>query len=340
MFHLYFICCPHTRPRAPGECISAPRSASTFGNGGALVRPPLNLAITRMGGGANGQFVGPMVGQTDGRSPVLLTMSTGRGLTPSMDSSRLPTRTVICERFRPFCSSYRADSLLPRAHLMQSYISALGNFWGPAATLVSQRWWQAAGESPVGSASALRSISTYSLSLRLLSTNPGKPRESAPSFNYFRLSPFRCQGGFFFSSSFFSFFYRRRLPLPSSSSRVGPLWEPLQRVNVSQSCHTVRLGRLLMRGAWRSFFEGRRPRSTCQCLRRRLRCDLFMPVPSVAQMFPPLSAAMPPLMSRHTCGGRRSLDVAAGLQVTGGGGQPPRWDGRVARGKLRRRRLV
>lgn len=130
---------------------------------------------------------------------------------------------------------------------------------GPAATLISRRWRQAAGESPVGSASALHSISTYSLSLCLLSANPGKPQNQ---LLLSIISVFPRPGvkvGFF--SRLFFFFYRRRLPLRSSSSHVvlcGSRYSGRQqgggeRVNISQSCHTVRLGRLLMRGAWRSF---------------------------------------------------------------------------------------
>lgn len=140
---------------------------------------------------------------------------------------------------------------------MQSYITQLGNFWarqrrslvgGGGRQQVSHRW-------------ALHLLCIPSPRTVCLSVSSPQTQGNLRISSFFQLFPsFPVQvsrWGFF---CLFFFFYRRHLPLRSSSSRrsfVGAATvagsRGAERVNISQSCHTVRLGRLLMRGAWRSF---------------------------------------------------------------------------------------
>lgn len=143
---------------------------------------------------------------------------------------------------------------------MQSYITMLGNFWarqrrslvsGGGRQQVSHRW-------------ALHLLCIPSPRTVCLSVSSPQTQGNLRISSFFQLFPSfpvqvsRC----FFSRLFF-------LLLPSSSSSpliflacrsfVGAATvaggRGAERVNISQSCHTVRLGRLLMRGAWRSFLR-------------------------------------------------------------------------------------
>lgn len=141
---------------------------------------------------------------------------------------------------------------------MQSYITQLGNFWarqrrslvgGGGRQQVSHRW-------------ALHLLCIPSPRTVCLSVSSPQTQGNLRISSFFQLFPsFPVQVSRW--GYFLSFFLL--LPTPPSSplifltcrSFVGAATvagsRGAERVNISQSCHTVRLGRLLMRGAWRSF---------------------------------------------------------------------------------------
>lgn len=129
---------------------------------------------------------------------------------------------MIRERFSQFLLLfYNADSPPCRDYLMQSYITQLGNFWarqrrslvgGGGRQQVSHRW-------------ALHLLCIPSPCTVCLSVSSPQTQGNLRISSFFQLFPsFPVQ----LSRWLFFFFYRRRLPLRSSPSHMGPLWEPLQ----------------------------------------------------------------------------------------------------------------
>lgn len=138
---------------------------------------------------------------------------------------------------------------------MQSYITKLGNFWarqrrslvaGGGRQQVSHRW--------ALHLLCIPSPRTVCLSVSSPQTHARKPQNQ---LLLSIISVFPRPGvevGFFLvfsSSSTDAAFLSAHLT--HMSVLCGSRYRGAERVNISQSCHTVRLGRLLMRGAWRSF---------------------------------------------------------------------------------------
>lgn len=208
---------------------------------------------------------------------------------------------------------------------MQSYITKLGNFWarqrrslvgGGGRQQVSHRW-------------ALHLLCIPSPRTVCLSVSSPQTQGNLRISSFFQLFPsFPVQvSRWVFCSSFVG-------AATVAGSRGA------ERVNISQSCHTVQLGRLLMRGAWRSFLGvgGRGQTVSVSVSAYAVICSCQFPLSLKCSIL--FGGDVASHVPTHL---RRSLLVGCGsvcLQVTDSGGQLRRRDGRVARGKLRRRRLV
>lgn len=229
---------------------------------------------------------------------------------------------------------------------MQSYITKLGNFWarqrrslvGGGGRQQVSHWW------------ALHLLCIPSPRTVCLSVSSPQTQGNLRISSFFQLFPsfpVQVSRWVFCSSSFFLL-----LPMPPSSplifltcrSFVGAATvagsRGAERVNISQSCHTVQLGRLLMRGAWRSFLGvgGRGQTVSVSVSAYAVICSCQFPLSLKCSIL--FGGDVASQVPTHL---RRSLLVGCGsvcLQVTDSGGQLRRRDGRVARGKLRRRRLV